>query len=94
MVDALRRVRETASQTALTPERRLANVAGAFEGRQVGLLEKSPGRATRAVLIDDVLTTGATLHRAAEVLIKSNWPLVEAVTFSRALPYDLSVLGH
>ena len=94
MLDALQRVRDTTSQTALTPERRLANVAGAFEGRQVGLLERSPGKVTRAVLIDDVLTTGATLQGAAEMLIKSNWQSVDAVTFARALPYDLSVLGH
>ncbi len=60
--DALRRVRETRSQTGLSRAQRRANVAGAFEARPGSL------RGLRALLVDDVVTTGATLGAAAAAL--------------------------
>lgn len=77
-VDALKRVRETPTQTALTPEARLANVAGAFRAAGV--------QGSRVVLVDDVFTTGATLVAAAAALSKAGAAVVEAVTFARARP--------
>ena len=74
--DSLTRVRETPTQTALTPEERLANVTGAFRATEVIGLE--------IVLVDDVFTTGATLVAAADALIKAGAKKVEAVTFARA----------
>jgi ComF family protein len=74
--DLLRRRRDTDRQTGLAPDARRANVAGAFEGRRPG------GR--RAVLVDDVFTTGATLHAAAEALFDAGAGEVSAVTFARA----------
>jgi predicted amidophosphoribosyltransferase len=74
----IRRRRETPTQTALTPEGRHANVAGAFE---------SSGAAGLAcVLVDDVFTTGATLAAAAAALQAGGAARVEAVTFARAEP--------
>ena len=80
----LSRSRETPTQTALTPEARLANVAGAFTG--------TPGVAGRiCVLVDDVFTTGATLAAAAAALVDAGAARVEAVTFARAeLPVRLT----
>jgi ComF family protein len=76
--ELLRRQRETRTQTELTPEGRLANVAGAFEARDVtGLC---------CVLVDDVFTTGATLAEAGAALRKAGAARVEAVTFARAEP--------
>lgn len=80
--DLLRRVRETRTQTALTPEARHANVAGAFRAGRVGGLE--------LVLVDDVFTTGATLAAAAAALVGAGAKRVEAVTFARAV-VDLEV---
>jgi ComF family protein len=75
--DLLRRVRETSTQTALTPEARHANVAGAFRAEPAGGLE--------LVLVDDVFTTGATLAAAAAALAGAGAKRVEAVTFARAV---------
>jgi predicted amidophosphoribosyltransferase len=74
----LRRVRETPTQTALTPEERLANVRGAFAARGV--------KGLRIILVDDVFTTGATLVAAASALMDAGAITVEAVTFARAKP--------
>jgi ComF family protein len=75
--DLLRRVRETRTQTALTPEARQANLAGAFG------CHGAAGMAL--VLVDDVFTTGATLVAAAAALTAAGATRVEAVTFARAM---------
>jgi ComF family protein len=71
------RARETRSQTALTPEARRANIAGAFEAAAAAG-EQS------LVLVDDVFTTGATLLDAARALKQAGAAWVGAVTFGRA----------
>ena len=75
--DVLERTRSTRTQTALTPDERQANVAGAFAARRACGL--------RAVLVDDVFTTGATLLAAAQGLLAAGADRVEAVTFGRAV---------
>ena len=80
--DWLSRVKETRTQTALPPEARQANVAGAFEARGLA--------GAACVLVDDVFTTGATLAEAGAALVAAGAPRVEAVTFARAiLPVQL-----
>ncbi len=76
--ETLIRTRHTSTQTALSPEERRANIAGAFSARPLG------GR--RAILVDDVLTTGATLCEAARALAEAGAGSVEAITFARAKP--------
>lgn len=73
--DALQRRRETATQTALTPEARRANLRGAFVARHA---PPAP------VLIDDVFTTGATLASAASALLAAGATTVRGLTFARA----------
>ena len=90
----LQRVRETKTQTALTPEARLANVAGAFASAEAPAPIRAPGSQVRqAILVDDVLTTGATLDAAAGALASAGWPAVGAVTFARAMPFEVRVLS-
>jgi predicted amidophosphoribosyltransferase len=78
----LTRTRDTQSQTALPPERRSANVAGAFAASR-------RGGDPPVILVDDVLTTGATLAAAAAALAAAGWCDVQAVTFARAYPFAL-----
>jgi ComF family protein len=77
--ELLRRVRETPTQTALPPEERRANVAGAFAADRAS-------EGLRIVLVDDVFTTGATLAEAAGSLLEAGAGSVDAVTFARARP--------
>jgi ComF family protein len=84
--DLLTRARETATQTALTPETRLANVAGAFTpGRGPGV-----SRDSTLILVDDVFTTGATLAEAARALEQAGARTIFGVTFGRAVIPDFT----
>jgi ComF family protein len=83
LVDALWRKGGGASQVALHPEERRANVKGAFLLRD-SATSLIAGR--DLVLVDDVLTTGATAGAAAEVLGAGGARSVTLLTFARALP--------
>ncbi len=69
--DVLRRTRATTSQTRLTPGERLTNVAGAFRA-----VESADGglRGAHVVLVDDVVTTAATLNACAAALVAGGAP--------------------
>ena len=92
------RTRDTATQTALTPAARLANVAGAFQVRsgvavpQARIPERSALRIPHStfVLVDDVFTTGATLGAAARALQDAGALSIMAVTFGRAVIPDFT----
>ena len=71
----------TRSQTQLTPEERLGNVAGAFS---VSALSRTTIAGTHLILIDDVVTTGATLRAAAAALFASGARTISYMTFGRA----------
>ena len=99
LTDLLARTRETPTQTALTPETRLANVAGAFAlriddcGLRIGNLPiKSAIRNPQfaIVLVDDVFTTGATLAEAARALEQAGATQIVGITFARAAIPDFT----
>ncbi len=78
---ALRRTRPTLPQTGLSIAARRENVRGVFSASDAKLLR---GRAI--VLIDDVMTTGATLSECAATLKRAGAERVLALTLARATP--------
>jgi predicted amidophosphoribosyltransferase len=63
----LRAVRSPADQSGLNASRRATNVRGAFAARTWD----QPTRAARLVLIDDIVTTGATAAECATTLFRA-----------------------
>ena len=77
---ALKRVKATAQQVGLTRSERAANVQGAFRVPQ----ESKPAVAgRRLVLVDDVLTSGATVDGCARALLRAGAANVDVLIFAR-----------
>jgi predicted amidophosphoribosyltransferase len=78
--NAVQRTRETGTQTRLTPEERRANVAGSFcvTGKEGDLSD------AHLIIVDDVVTTAATLNSCAKVLYDAGARIISYVTFGRA----------
>lgn len=77
----LERGRATATQTRLTPDDRRRNVAGAFHAPSSATAML---RGAHLVLVDDVVTTAATLNACAAALFASGARILSYVTFGRA----------
>jgi ComF family protein len=81
VVAALIRTRTPSSQTRLTPGERLVNVTRAFTVASAA----APHLAgAHCVLVDDVVTTAATLVACAAALMDGGARIVSCVTFGRA----------
>jgi ComF family protein len=78
VVPAVRRVRATRSQAGLSNHERRKNVSQAFAVRRKRLVE---GR--RVLLIDDVMTTGATASACARALRDAGAKYVALLTLAR-----------
>ena len=76
----LLRTRHTPAQRELTRAERLRNVRGAFA---VDPMRAHELRDQRVVLVDDVMTTGASLHAAATALRQAGVTHVTALVFAR-----------
>jgi ComF family protein len=82
--DVLARRRSTGTQTRLTQAQRSANVRGAFGVPAAASEPRARIRGRHMVLVDDVLTTGATLNECAAALFDAGARTVSYVTFGRA----------
>lgn len=76
----LQRLKPTAKQGHFSQSERVANVKGAF-----GVSGKKDVKGKTFVLIDDVLTSGATADECALVLKKAGAKDVRVLTFARAV---------
>lgn len=81
-LDLLQCIRYTPCQMELTQKERLANVKGAFAVADNGSV-RLEGK--NILIIDDVLTTGATANECARVLKKSGASRVAVLTVARTL---------
>src|SRR5262245_38572298 len=79
---ALRRQRATPQQVGLSRSARAANVQGAFTVTQVG---KAALHGKRLVLVDDVLTSGATVDACARALLRAGARNVDVLVFARVV---------
>jgi ComF family protein len=78
--ECVQRAKATTTQTRLTPEDRRRNVRGAFRA----VPDAVNFRGAHLVLVDDVITTGATLNACAAALHEAGARIVSYVTFGRA----------
>ena len=77
----LRRLHATTPQTGLSVAARRENLRGAFE-----VVKPHQVRGREVVLVDDVMTTGATLSACARALKHAGAARVMGLTLARATP--------
>jgi len=80
--DVLKRVRATPQQVGLSKAERADNVQGAF---RVPAGQKAAVMGRRIVLIDDVLTSGATVDTCARALLRAGASGVDVLVFARVV---------
>jgi len=80
--DALQRIRPTQQQIGLSRPQRASNVQGAFK---VAADRQSSIAGRRVVLIDDVLTSGATVDACARALLRAKAAQVDVLVFARVV---------
>jgi ComF family protein len=80
--DALRRIRPTEHQVGLSRAERASNVQGAF---QVAKERRAEIHGRRVILVDDVLTSGATTDACARALLRARAAQVDVLVFARVV---------
>ena len=80
--EALRRVRATEQQIGLSRSQRASNVQGAFK---VAPDRMADIQGRRVVLVDDVLTSGATVDACARALLRAKAAQVDVLVFARVV---------
>jgi ComF family protein len=79
---ALARVKATRQQVGLTASERTLNVQGAFRVREEA---RANVKARRLVLVDDVLTSGATIDACSRALLRAGAAAVDVLVFARVV---------
>ena len=89
LVQVLERHRATAQRVGLTRVARRTNLRGAFRVREA---EKARLAGRHILLVDDVLTTGATAEACTHTLLRAGAEAVDVVTLARVvMPETLAV---
>jgi ComF family protein len=82
LYDTLKRVRATPQQVGLSKPQRADNVQGAF---RVPPARKAEVARRRLVLVDDTLTSGATVDASARALLRAGAAHVDVLVFARVV---------
>lgn len=88
LTSALKRNRITAKQGMLTWSERTSNVRGAFQ------LSGNAIEKRRVVLVDDVLTSGATAHEITKLLLRAGATDVQVAVVARGVGARETVLKN
>lgn len=83
----LLKTRHTPPQTSLSRKARLANLDNAFAA-------SSQAKGLRLLLVDDTSTTGTSLRKGAEALIRAGAARVDVAVIARAVRHDLLESSH
>jgi ComF family protein len=78
----VKRIRATKQQVGLSAKQREKNVAGAFELVNDGV---AIDRGKRMIIIDDVITSGATVNAVAKSLKKGGFEKIDVISFARVV---------
>ncbi len=79
--NVLQKIKETPNQVELSGKQRRENLKGAFAVMSAQEIEGK-----RVLIIDDVLTTGTTLHRIAELLTQAGAKEVAGLVLAESVP--------
>lgn len=82
IADGARRVRPTRHQVGLSFSERERNVAGAFRAHPE-LMARLAGR--RVLVVEDVITTGATVYALARALERAGVEAIDVISFARVV---------
>ena len=74
----MKRVKATITQTHLTAAGRMSNVSSAFE-----VVQRDSVKGKSVLVVDDVITTGATVYACAKMLRKAGAKAVYVVSVAR-----------
>jgi len=80
-MNILRRVKDTRPLYRLTPKQRRASLRGAFR-----VVDRDAVRGREVLLIDDIMTTGATARECSHVLLRAGAAKVWVATAAKAQP--------
>jgi ComF family protein len=76
--DNLYRKRDTTPQMRIAPEKRLTNVSQAFAVREPNQLNRK-----KILLLDDIMTTGATVNECSRILMQAGCERVAVLVLAR-----------
>ena len=79
ILNTLKRVKDSKIQKTLKREERLKNIKGVFQ-----VINKEEVKGKKFIILDDVITTGATLHEAERVLKEAGVVQIKMLTMAKS----------
>ena len=87
-IEILHHLRVVNDQSQLNSQQRISNISGALSASIKSTPSKHPGNTGQVIIVDDLITTGATLVEAIRALRTAGYAVIGAVTGAVANPYD------